>query len=276
MVAGVLGVVPREDVANSLELELRPVRLIEHGGVLLGEAHSDLGLCRGDRHEGGQEHGDGEDESVSHRATKPSRPPGSCGAIALRTLRCRNDEARGAARRPAGPAGRLPVPRRARPRHLRGQGEVDPQARGVALLGPRAADASSSSRSSTSSSRPRPRRCWRSRTSSASTSRASTSACATTSRIRTSRSRSTRTTRGSTSPASATARSAPTSAPTRRPSACAGRSTCSARSSCSAPARARSRGGARARPASTTTSSAAGRPASATCPRRSTAPASTA
>ena len=130
--------------------------------------------------------------------------------------------------------------------------------------------------SSTSSSRPRPRRCWRSRTSSASTSRASTSACATTSRIPTSRSRSTRTTRGSTSPASATARSAPTSAPTRRPSACAGRSTCSARSSCSAPARGRSRGGARARPASTTTSSAAGRPAWATSRRRSTAPASTA
>ena len=72
---GVLRVVPRDDVADALELQLLPARLIEHRGVLLGEAHSDLGLGRGDRHQGGQERGDGEDQSVSHRAPNLATPP---------------------------------------------------------------------------------------------------------------------------------------------------------------------------------------------------------
>ena len=134
-----------------------------------------------------------------------------------------------------------------RPRDLRRQGEVDPQAGRQHFSNPTPygttaltdeIDHIEYARRRT----PRPRRCSPSRTSSSSTSRASTSGCATTSRTPTSRSASTRTSRASTSRASATAASAPTSARTRRPSACAARSTCSARSSCSAPARAPSPG----------------------------------
>src|SRR3954449_11722077 len=61
-------------------------------------------------------------------------PPRELRPECPRTLSCRNDQARRAARRAAGPAGGLPVPRRARPRDLRREGEVRAQARGLALL----------------------------------------------------------------------------------------------------------------------------------------------
>ena len=104
------------------------------------------------------------------------------------------------------------------PRHLRRQGEVDHEARRLALLQPdargsRALHDRGRPDRVPRRRRPRPRRCSPSRTSSSSTSRASTSGCATTSPIRSSRSRSTRTTRGSTSRASATAATASTSGP---------------------------------------------------------------
>ena len=105
-----------------------------------------------------------------------------------------------------------------------------------------------STRSTSSGRRTRPRRCWRSRTSSSSTARPSTSACGTTSPTPTSGSRSTRTFRASTSPASGTGRAAPTSGPSRAPSACGRRSTCSASSFRTAPARDREPGRASGNP----------------------------
>src|SRR3954454_20129669 len=56
-----LRVVPRHDVAGALELQLLEGRAVEHGGVLLREAGTGLGLGRGDRQQGGHERGDGED-----------------------------------------------------------------------------------------------------------------------------------------------------------------------------------------------------------------------
>ena len=134
----------------------------------------------------------------------------------------------------------------ARPRALRRQGEVDPQARRLALHAaatrPRRSSSRASSRSTSSRPQTRRRRCSPSRTSSSSTGRRSTSGCATTSPTPTSGSRWRSRSRASTSRASATARSAPTSAPSRAPSACARRSTCSASSSRTGPATGREPG----------------------------------
>ena len=164
--------------------------------------------------------------STASRSPKPGCPSAAGASTAVLSSK-RVDSLRPKTPRAARPARRLPVPRRARARDLRRQGEVDPQARRLALLQPERATAATDARrrdrprSSASSSPPRPRRCSPSRASSSSTGRASTSACATTSPTRSSRSRSTRTSRASTSRASATAATAPTSARTRTPSACA-------------------------------------------------------
>ena len=93
---------------------------------------------------------------------------------------------------------------------LRGQGALDPQARGRPLLEagrPRGDRHGRPDRATSTSSppRPRPRRCSPSRSSSSATGRSSTSGCATTSRTPTSGSAWTRTSRASTSRARSTA-----------------------------------------------------------------------
>ena len=154
------------------------------------------------------------DDSQRGLRNRGKNPP--TGVLSWRKRGHRDSPEGQAGRAAAGAAGRarrLPVPRRARARHLRRQGEVDPQARRLAFQLAAARCRRSSTTSSRSSSTPRPRRCSPSRTSSSSTGRASTSGCATTSPTRTSRSASTRTSRASTSRASATGASASTSGP---------------------------------------------------------------
>ena len=136
LLEGLLGVVPGDDVANALQLQRLPRRLVEHGGVLFGDPTCTFAWARGDRHRATSEHGDGEHRSRSViRPPEPIASPLSCGRTRFVRLvtwnRPKLAEQRAA---PARPAGRLPVPRRARPRDLRRQGQVDPQARRLALL----------------------------------------------------------------------------------------------------------------------------------------------
>ncbi len=144
---------------------------------------------------------------------------------------------------------RLHLPRRRRPRPVRGQGQVDPQARALLLPGapaprrgavgdaderphraapqdrrPGGADRAGGGvrhrhRERGPDPRGQPRR--------APTGRRSTCACATTRATPTSGSASTRSTRGCTSPARATGATACTSAPSPTPTRCARRSRCS-------------------------------------------------
>ena len=195
----------------------------------------------------------------------------------------REDEPDRAAPRAARSAGRVPVPRRQRPRHLRRQGEVGAQARGVALLqgagakqpGPRG-DGRERGERRVRGRRHRGRGAARRAELHQAVPAALQHPPARRQVLPVHRDLARRGLPARVLHARAPPRrGARTSARTPTPSACAARWRCWRRCSCSARARGRSRGGAAAARAWTTTSSAARRPASATSPRRSTARAST-